>query len=162
MTVAVLPEVDAVEVNIREEDLDIMACRSSGAGGQHVNKTNSAIRIVHLPSGIAVECQDGRSQIQNKARAMEVLRARLYAHEEEKRTRAISDSRAEMVGSGDRSEKIRTYNFPQDRVTDHRIGQNFSNIPVIMMGRLGPIVDALAVADQTRRLEEASRVGMDE
>ncbi len=136
-----------------------MACRASGAGGQHVNKTNSAIRVVHLPTGIAVECQDGRSQIQNKARALEVLRARLYAYEEEKRTKAIGSARSEQIGSGDRSEKIRTYNFPQDRVTDHRIGQNFSNLPVIMAGKLTPIIDALAIADQTQKLEAASRVG---
>lgn len=157
VTVAVLPEVDAVDIQIRDEDLEIMACRASGAGGQKVNKTSSAIRMVHIPSGLAVECQDERSQLQNKMKALEVLRSRLYAMEEEKRMKTLGDTRLAQVGSGDRSEKIRTYNFPQDRVTDHRIGQNFSNLPVIMAGRLGPIFDALAIADQSAKLEAASK-----
>lgn len=157
VTVAILPEVDAVDVVIRDEDLDIMACRASGAGGQHVNKTNSAIRVVHLPTGIAVECQDERSQLQNKMKALEILRARIYAAEEEKKARELGEARLAQVGSGDRSEKIRTYNFPQDRVTDHRIGMNFSNIQWIMTGRLGHIFDALAIADQTQKLEAASK-----
>lgn len=157
MTVAVLPEVDAVDVVIRDEDLEITACRASGAGGQKVNKTSSAIRIVHIPTGIAIECQAERSQLQNKMRALEILRSRIYAQEEEKRDKALGATRLAQVGSGDRSEKIRTYNFPQDRVTDHRIGQNFSNLPVIMSGRLGPIFDALAIADQSAKLEAASK-----
>lgn len=159
VTVAVMPEVEDVEVEIREEDLEIMACRASGAGGQHVNKTNSAIRVVHIPSGIAVECQDQRSQLQNKIKAISVLKARLYAQEEAKRQSEESSARLAQVGSGDRSEKIRTYNYPQDRITDHRIGQNFSNIPVVMTGDLGNMFDALAIADQTAQLEAAANSG---
>ena len=146
-TVAVMPEVEDVDVEIREEDLEILACRASGAGGQHVNKTNSAIRVVHLPSGLAVECQDERSQLQNKVKAISVLRARLFALEEEKKAQAEWAYRLAQVGTGDRSEKIRTYNFPQDRVT---------NLPVIMTGDLADIIDALAIADQTAKLEAAA------
>ena len=134
-----------------------MACRASGAGGQKVNKTSSAIRMVHLPTGIAVECQDERSQLQNKMKALEVLRSRIYAMEQEKQDKELGAARLSQVGSGDRSEKIRTYNFPQDRVTDHRIGQNFSNIQGIMTGNLGHIFDALAIADQSAKLEAASK-----
>jgi peptide chain release factor 1 len=151
-----MPEAEEVDVEIREEDLEIMACRASGAGGQHVNKTNSAIRVVHLPSGLAVECQDERSQLQNKVKAISVLRSRLYALEEEKKAQAEGAARLAQVGTGDRSEKIRTYNFPQDRVTDHRINANFSNLPAIMTGNLGHIIDALAIADQTAKLEAAA------
>lgn len=157
VTVAVLPEVEAIDVVIRDEDLDIMVCRSSGAGGQHVNKTNSAIRMVHLPTGIAVECQDERSQLQNKNKALEILRARVWAIEEDKRNAALGSARLAQVGTGDRSEKIRTYNFPQDRVTDHRIGANFPNIPAIMQGKLGHIIEALQIADQSAKLAEAGR-----
>lgn len=146
-----------MDVQIRDEDLDIQTCRAGGAGGQHVNKTESAIRVVHKPSGIVVECQDERSQLKNKQKALAILRTRVYAMEQEKQHQAISAARLAQVGSGDRSEKIRTYNFPQDRVTDHRIGENFSNIPGIMMGKLGPIIDALAIADQTARLEELNK-----
>jgi peptide chain release factor 1 len=155
VTVAVLPEVEAVDLVIRDEDLEITATRASGAGGQHVNKTSSAIRMVHKPSWLVVECQDERSQIQNKAKALAILRARLYAQEEEKRSKAIGEARLSQVGTGDRSEKIRTYNYPQDRVTDHRIGQNFSNLPGIMMGNLAPLIDAITIEEQTRLLEQA-------
>lgn len=157
ITVAVLPEVDEVEVVLRDEDLDIQACRASGAGWQHVNKTESAIRIVHKPSGIFVECQDQRSQLKNKEKAMQVLRARVYAMEEAKRSEKIWAERLAQVGTWDRSEKIRTYNFPQDRVTDHRIGESFSNLPGIMMWKLGNIIEALSIADQTAKMEELNR-----
>ncbi len=153
ITVAIMPEVEDIDIDIREEDLEITACRASGAGGQHVNKTNSAIRVVHIPTGLAVECQDQRSQLQNKIKAISVLRSRLFALEEEKKEKELGESRLAQVGTGDRSEKIRTYNFPQDRVTDHRINQNFSNLPAIMMGGLGDIIDALTIADQTMKLE---------
>lgn len=156
VTVAVMPEAEDVDIEIREEDLEITACRASGAGGQHVNKTNSAIRVVHIPSGLAVECQDERSQLQNKVKAISVLKTRLYAMEEEKKAQAEGAARLAQVGTGDRSEKIRTYNFPQDRLTDHRINQNFSNLPVIMTGDLADIIDACAIADQTAKLEAAA------
>jgi peptide chain release factor 1 len=132
-------------------------CRASWAWGQHINKTDSAVHLKHIPSWIAVFCQDGRSQHKNREKAFQILRSKLYAFEEEKRLKEIWDTRLAQVGSWDRSEKIRTYNFPQDRVTDHRIGQNFSWLPIIMTWRLWPIVDALAVADQTEQLERASR-----
>lgn len=157
ITVAVMPEAEDVDIEIREEDLEIIACRASGAGGQHVNKTNSAIRVVHLPTGLAVECQDERSQLQNKVKAISVLKTRLYAMEEEKKAAAEGAARLAQVGTGDRSEKIRTYNFPQDRVTDHRINQNFSNLPGIMAGNLADIIDACAIADQTAKLEAAAQ-----
>ncbi len=155
-TVAVMIEAEEIDIVIREEDLEISACRASGAGGQHVNKTNSAIRIVHLPTGVVAECQNERSQLQNKLTAMSVLKSRIYAIEEEKKAKLEGATRLALVGSGDRSEKIRTYNFPQDRLTDHRINQNFPNLPVIMMGDLGDILDALAIADQTALLEAAA------
>lgn len=156
VTVAVMPEVEALDVDIKEEDLEISVSRASGAGGQHVNKTNSAIRMVHKPTGVVVECQDERSQLQNKMKALDILRARVYALEEEKRNAMLGSARLAQVGTGDRSEKIRTYNFPQDRVTDHRIGENFSNIPAIMMGRLGNIIEALQIADQSAKIAQAS------
>ncbi len=155
-TVAVMPEAEDIDIEIREEDLEITACRASGAGGQHVNKTNSAIRVVHIPTGMVAECQNERSQLQNKLTAISVLKSRIYAMEEEKKAQAEWALRLAQVGSGDRSEKIRTYNFPQDRVTDHRINENFSNLPAIMMGDIGHIIDALAIADQTAKLEAAA------
>ena len=156
VTVAVMPEAEDVDIEIREEDLEIIACRASGAWGQHVNKTNSAIRVVHIPTGMVAECQNERSQLQNKLTAISVLKSRIYAMEEEKKAAAEWAARLAQVGSGDRSEKIRTYNFPQDRVTDHRINENFSNLPSIMMGNLADIIDALAIADQTAKLEAAT------
>lgn len=155
ITVAIMPEVDEIDVEIRDEDLEIKATRASGAGGQHVNKTDSAIHMTHIPTGISVFCQDGRSQHKNKEKAYQILRAKIYAVEEEKRMRELGEERLAQVGTGDRSEKIRTYNYPQDRVTDHRIGQNFSGIPQIMAGRLDPIVEACALADQQMKLEKA-------
>lgn len=160
ITVAVLPEVDEVEVVLRDEDLDIQACRASWAGWQHVNKTESAIRIVHKPSGLFVECQDQRSQLKNKEKAMQILRARVYAMEEEKRSAQIWAARLAQVWSWDRSEKIRTYNFPQDRVTDHRIWQNYPNLPAIMMWKLAHIIEDLTIADQTAKLEELNKSGL--
>ena len=156
VTVAILPEVDELEVIIRDEDLDISVSRAGGAGGQHVNKTESAVRMVHIPTGIVVECQDERSQLKNREKALGILRSRVYAFEEAKRNKELSAARLEQVGTGDRSEKIRTYNFPQDRVTDHRIGENYSNLPSIMMGNIDDIVMNLGTHEQTEKLAKAS------
>lgn len=156
VTVAILPEVDELEVVIRDEDLDISVSRAGGAGGQHVNKTESAVRMVHIPTGIVVECQDERSQLKNREKALGILRSRVYAFEEAKRNKELSAARLEQVGTGDRSEKIRTYNFPQDRVTDHRIGENFSNLPSIMMGNIDDIVMSLGTHEQTEKLARAA------
>ncbi|HEY8477418.1 MAG TPA: peptide chain release factor 1 [Chloroflexota bacterium] len=145
-TVAVLPEPDEVEVNIDEEDLEIEVFRSGGHGGQSVNTTDSAVRITHRPTGIVVSCQDERSQLKNKMKAMAVLRARLYELELRKHREEISSTRRAQVGSGERAEKIRTYNFPQDRVTDHRIGLTLHNLGGILDGELDTLVDALTLA----------------
>lgn len=152
VTVAVLPEVDDVEFHINPADLQIDTFRSSGAGGQHVNKTESAIRITHLPTGTVVECQDERSQHKNRERAMKILSSRLYEAERQKQNAAIAAERKSQVGTGDRSERIRTYNFPQGRVTDHRIGLTLYKIEQIMNGDLDEIVDALVTADQAEKL----------
>jgi peptide chain release factor 1 len=152
-TVAVLPEVEDVEIAIDEKDLKVDTYRSSGAGGQHVNKTESAVRITHLPSGVVVACQEERSQHKNRARAMKLLRARLYEAQKRAAEAARAAERKEQVGTGDRSERIRTYNFPQDRLTDHRLGRNFS-LTQIMEGRLEPVVDALLADERERRLEQ--------
>jgi peptide chain release factor 1 len=156
ITVAILPEVEEVDVEIREQDLEIKACRASGAGWQHVNKTDSAIHMVHIPTWVAVFVQEWRSQHKNKERALQIIRSKIYQAEQERISRERWEERLSQVWSWDRSEKIRTYNFPQDRVTDHRIGQNFSGIPQIMAGRLGNIIEALALADEQQKLERAS------
>lgn len=156
-TVAVLPEAEEVDFHIDPGDLKIDTFRSSGAGGQHINKTESAIRITHLPTGVVVECQDERSQYKNKDRAMQILRSRLYEAELEKQNAAIAAQRRSQVGSGDRSERIRTYNFPQGRVTDHRLtgdNKNFT-IDAVINGGLDPIIDALTTAEQAAKLAEA-------
>ena len=151
-TVAVLPEAEEVDVEIDPKDLQIDTYRSSGAGGQHVNKTESAIRITYLPTGLVVECQDERSQYKNKDKAMKVLRSRLYERELARREEAEAASRRSQVGSGDRSERIRTYNFPQGRVTDHRIGLTLYKIDAILDGGLDELIDALVTADQAEKL----------
>lgn len=155
VTVAVLPEVDDIDIEIRDEDLEITTSRSSGAGGQKVNKTSSAVRMVHKPTGVVVECQDERSQLKNKQKALSVLRSRLYALEEEKRQKEQGETRLAQVGTGDRSEKIRTYNFPQDRLTDHRIHENWSNLPSILDGNIDDIVEKMVMADQAEKLTQA-------
>jgi len=152
-TVAVLPEPDEVDVSIDDKDLKIDIYRSSGAGGQHVNTTDSAVRITHLPSGLVVICQDERSQHKNKAKAMQVLRARLYEKMREEAHGVEAEARKAMVGSGDRSERIRTYNFPQGRVTDHRINLTLHRLPEVLEGPgLGELIDALIAEDQAKRL----------
>ncbi len=155
ITVAVLPEVDEIDIEIRNEDIEMTFCRASWAWWQHVNKTDSAVNLRHIPTGITVYCQDWRSQHKNREKAFSILRSRLYAFEEEKRSKERWEERLAQVWSWDRSEKIRTYNFPQDRVTDHRIWQNFSWIPLIMSWRLWQIIEALTLADQQRQLENA-------
>ncbi len=151
-TVAVLPSAEEVDVEINPRDLQIDTYRASGAGGQHVNKTESAIRITHLPTGLVVECQDERSQYKNKDKAMKVLRSRLYEMERERRAAAEAAQRRSQVGSGDRSERIRTYNFPQGRVTDHRIGLTLYKLDAVMDGQLDEIIDALVTAEQAEKL----------
>ena len=152
-TVAVLPEAEEVDVEIDPKDLQIDTYRSSGAGGQHVNKTESAIRITHLPTGLVVECQDERSQYKNKDKAMKVLRSRLYEREQARQAEAAASERRSQVGSGDRSERVRTYNFPQGRVTDHRIGLTLYKLDAVVDGDLDEIVDALVTADQAEKLK---------
>ena len=153
VTVAVLPEAKDVEVNINEGDLKIDTYRSGGAGGQHVNKTESAIRITHLPTGIVVECQDERSQIKNREKAMKVLKTRLYDHFRAEADKEYSETRRAQVGTGDRSERIRTYNFPQGRVTDHRIGLTLYTLDRFMLGDLDEMINALALALRNKLLE---------
>lgn len=156
VTVAVLPEIDDVEIEINPSDLQIDTFRASGAGGQHINKTESAIRITHLPTGLVVECQDERSQFKNKDKAMKVLRSRLYEAEQQKQTDKIASERRAQVGTGDRSERIRTYNYPQGRLTDHRIGLTLYHLEDNLNGNLDEVFDALITADQALKLAAAN------
>ena len=154
-TVAVLPEADEVELEIDPGDLQIDTYRASGAGGQHVNKTESAIRITYLPTGLVVECQDERSQYKNKDKAMKILRSRLYEQKISEQNEAIASERRLQVGTGSRSERIRTYNFPQGRVTDHRIGLTLYKIDAIMNGALDELIDALITFAEAEKLRES-------
>ena len=154
ITVAVLPEIDAIEFNINPADLRIDTYRASGAGGQHVNRTESAVRITHLPTNIVVACQEGRSQIENRETAMNLLRAKLWQKYNDEQQQKISNLRKSQVGSGDRSEKIRTYNYPQNRVTDHRISLTLNKLDFVMLGNLDEIINQLIVHEQEQKLEE--------
>lgn len=154
-TVAVLPEADDVELEIDPNDLKIDTFRSSGAGGQHINKTSSAIRITHLPTGTVVECQDERSQYKNKDKALKVLKSRLLKEKQDKQASEIAADRKSQVGTGDRSERIRTYNYPQGRVTDHRIGLTLYKLEDILNGNLDEVIDALVTADRAEKLKES-------
>lgn len=156
VTVAILPRAEAVDIEIKPEDLRIDTYRASGAGGQHVNKTSSAVRITHIPTGVAVACQQERSQHKNRDMAMSLLRARLLAAEEEKVRSKEASARKAQIGTGDRSEKIRTYNFPQDRITDHRIKKSWSNIPKVMEGTFDQIFEDLRAADKELRLSQVT------
>ena len=153
-TVAVMPQAEEVDFALDMKDLRIDTFRSSGAGGQHINKTSSAIRVTHLPTGTVVECQNERSQFQNKDKALEILRSRLLAQKQKEQQDAINSERQGQVGTGDRSEKIRTYNFPQDRCTDHRIGLTVHNLSKIMDGNLDDVIDALATREQAEKLQK--------
>ena len=157
VTVAVLPEAEDVSVEIRDSDLKIDTMKSSGAGGQHINKTESAIRITHLPTGLVVECRDERSQLQNKEKAMRVLRTRLWQKSREEADEKRSSERKTLIGSGDRSEKIRTYHYPQNRITDHRIGYTAYNLDRLLDGDMNTLLDALAVAETAEKLKRSDK-----
>ena len=158
VTVAVLPEMEDVEVEINNADLKIETCKSSGAGGQHINKTESAIRILHIPTGIVVECQDERSQFKNKDKAMKILRSKLYDMKAQEQHDKIASQRKTQVGTGDRSERIRTYNYPQGRVTDHRIGLTLYSLENFLNGDIAQMLDALATADAAARLKNSEEI----
>ncbi|XOQ44661.1 MAG: Peptide chain release factor 1 [Clostridium sp.] len=158
-TVAVLPEVEEIEFELDPNDLKIDTFRSSGAGGQHINKTSSAIRVTHLPTGMVVECQDERSQFKNKDRALKILRSRLYELKQKEQDDKVAAERRSQVGTGDRSERIRTYNYPQGRVTDHRIGLTLYRLDAILNGDLDEILDALIAADRAAKLEKSAENG---
>lgn len=153
-TVAVLPKAEEIEVDIDPDDLRIDTFRSQGAGGQHVNKVATAVRITHIPTGIIASCQDERSQLRNKTKAMAVLRARLFDRERERQYQEVTQARRAQVGTGERSEKIRTYNFPQGRVSDHRINLTLYNLDAVLQGELNELIDAIATAEQAKLLEE--------
>lgn len=152
VTVAVMPEVDEVDVKINPQDVEMEVYRSSGAGGQHINKTSSAVRLIHKPTGIVVACQEERSQFQNKDKAMAMLRAKLYDIEQEKQHKKYASDKKNQIGTGDRSEKIRTYNFPQGRVTDHRIGLSLFNIEDIMKGNINELIETIIAEDRALKL----------
>ena len=154
-TVAVLPEAEDVELEIDPKDLKIDTFRSSGAGGQHINKTSSAIRVTHIPTGTVVECQDERSQYKNKDKALKVLKSRLLKEKQDKQASEIAADRKSQVGTGDRSERIRTYNYPQGRLTDHRIGLTLYKLEDILNGNLDEVIDALITADRAEKLRES-------
>ena len=154
-TVAVLPEAEDVELEIDPKDLKIDTFRSSGAGGQHINKTSSAIRVTHIPTGTVVECQDERSQYKNKDKALKVLKSRLLKEKQDKQASEIAADRKSQVGTGDRSERIRTYNYPQGRLTDHRIGLTLYKLEDILNGNLDEVIDALITADRAEKLKES-------
>lgn len=153
-TVAVLPQAEEIEIALSPKDLKIESCKSSGAGGQHINKTESAVRITHLPSGIVVECQDERSQFKNKDKALRILRAKLYEKEKNERQQSIDSARRAQLGTGDRSERIRTYNFPQGRVSDHRIKLTLHNIDAFLGGDMDGLIEPLIAADMAKRSEQ--------
>ena len=152
-TVAVLPEVEDVEIEIKEADLIYESCKSSGAGGQHINKTESAVRLTHKPSGIVIECQEERSQFKNKDKALKMLRAKLYDIKQREQSEKVASDRKSQVGTGDRSEKIRTYNYPQNRVTDHRIGVTIHSLDSFVNGNIGQMIDSLIAADTAEKLK---------
>jgi len=155
VTVAVLPEAEEVEIEINPTDIKIESCKSSGAGGQHINKTESAVRLTHIPTGIVIECQEERSQFKNRDKAMKLLRTKLFDMKQTEQNEKIASARKSMVGTGDRSEKIRTYNYPQGRITDHRIGMSIFSIESFLNGNIGEMIDALITADTAERLKNA-------